>query len=54
MRTPRRSKIACRSLGRRIIMRNSATSGLITSARLKISSNVDRFPNKIKLENATW
>ena len=29
-------------------------SGLITSARLKMSSNVDRFLNKRRLENATW
>ena len=34
-------------------MRRSATSGLITKARLKIYINGDRFWNKRRLENAT-
>ena len=35
-------------------IRSSVTLGLITSARLKMSRNVDRFLNKRRLENATW
>ena len=39
---------------KKIAHEKECDSGLITSARLKMSSNVDRFLNKRRLENATW